>query len=372
MSKCAIDFNDAIIWQDKAWFFSNDFNGLYSVDLLNQEVEFRGRVPFEPLFDHYLYSSLVVWENKIYLVPFKAKKMAIYDIAAEKFEQMDLIAEGQQFFNGTCLYGNYLFLFHFFDATVLKIDLKSGAITVIDKWIDKASPCLFGKSDAHFSYFRKQLVCKEGKIYIPFCYANAVLEIDCENSNSNVHVIGKTEQGYAGICEDGEDLWLAPKRRNGAVVRWNPKTDHKDILQCKDDSNSFAYIGIAKEHGQISLYSAVELPQFPHSSSFEVKPDRYRFVNVSDQYVLALDIDKNVLVIYNKITDKEKEIVISTEYENTPLIHLFKEKIIRESQAQSLSHLFDAINSGEKPPKEPEAKIGESIYWTIRNQREKK
>lgn len=373
MSKCLIDFNDAVIWQNKVWFFSNDFNGLYSIDLSNQEIEFRGQVPFEPQSEQHLYSSLVIWENKIYLIPSIARRMAVYDMVTGNFEPLDLLdVNKHQLFYGNCLYGNNLFLFHFYDKTILKINLKSKEITVLDEWVDKISPYLFKNSGANFTYFRKQLVCRKGKIYIPFCYANAVLEIDCENLQSDIHIIGTAEQGYSGICEDGEDLWMAPKQRNGAVVRWNPKTGHKDIFQCKDDSSSLAYIGIAKEHGQIFLYSAVELPQFPHNSSFEIKPDRYRFVSVSDQYVLALDIDKNALIIYDKATDEERESIISIEYENTPLFQAFKERVVMESRTQSLPRLFDAIDLEEEYPKVSKATIGESIYRVISSYEEEK
>ncbi len=366
MSKCFMDFNDAVIWQDEAWFFSNDFNGLYSVDLSSQEIKFRGQVPFEPRTEHHLYSSLVIWENKIYLVPSRAKKMAVYDMAAERFEQMDLIDKDEyQLFYGNFLYGSNLFLFHLFDAKILKIDLKSKEIMVIDEWIDKAMPYFFRKSGANFSYFRKQLVCREGKIYIPFCYANAVLEIDCESLRTNIHVIGTEEYGYAGICESGEDLWLAPKQRNGVVVRWNPQTGHKDVFKCGDDSNALAYIGIAKEHGQIFLYPGVELQEFPHSPSFKIKPNRYRFVSVSDHYVLAKNIDKGTLTVYDRITETEREIIISIEYENTPLICEFEEKIVNESQMQSLFRLIDAVNSEKRHREESDIKIGESIYRAI-------
>ena len=368
MSECFMDFNDAVIWQDEAWFFSNDFNGLYSVDLSSQEIKFRGQVPFEPQVEHHLYSSLVIWENKIYLVPSRAKKMAVYDMAAESFEQMDLIDKDEyQLFYGNFLYGSNLFLFHLFDATILRIDLKSKEVTVIDEWLDKALPYFFRKADANFNYFRKQLVCRGGKIYIPFCYANAVLEIDCESLRSNIHVIGSEEQGYAGICEDGEDLWLAPKQRNGAVVRWNPQTGHKDVFPCNDDSNALAYIGIAKEHGQIFLYSGVELQKFPHSPSFKIKPNQYRFVSVSERYTLARNIGKGTLVIYDKLTDKETEIVISIEYKNTPLIYEFEEKIVNESQMQGLSRLLDAVALENRDRKGPDIKIGESIYRAIIN-----
>lgn len=366
MSKCPIDFNDAVIWQNKVWFFAIDFNGLYSMDLSNQEIEFRGQVPFEPQSEQHLYSSLVIWENKIYLIPNIARRMAVYDIVTGNFEPFDLLdVNKHQIFYGNCLCGDNLFLFHFFDATILKINLKSKEITVIDEWIDKISPYLFKRSESNFNYFRKQLVCREGKIYIPFCYANAVLEIDCENLKSDIHIIGAAEQGYSGICEDGEDLWLAPKQRNGAVVRWNPKTGYKDIFQCKDDSSSLAYIGIAKAHGRIYLYSAVELPQFPHSSSFEVKSHKYRFVSVSEQYVLALDLNKNALIIYDKAADEERELVISTEYKNTPLLQGFKERTVKESKVQSLARLFDAIDSAECYPEESRVTTGENIYRAI-------
>lgn len=367
MSKCFVDFSDSIILNDKVWFFSNDYNGLFCLNLSNQKIKFMGQVPFEPIYQQQLYSSIIAWENKICLIPFKAKKLAVYDTNTNRIEPVELIdTEKEQFFSGAYIYENFLFLFHFFDATILKVDLRSNEIRVIDGWLDSVEPYLFGQSDFYFTYFRKQLVCRQGKIFIPFCYANAVLEIDCITSAYIIHVIGKEEQGYAGICEDGDNLWLVPKRRNGKVVKWNLETNNKESFSCEDFSKDFAYIGIAKIREQICLFSAVNLQQTFINMPFVIKPHKYRFVHENEECILALNIDKNVLEIYDKVSACTREITIEIDYEETPLIDEFSEKVVNETQTQTLFRLLDATNLVKKCSNEEHQWIGKDIYQKIK------
>ena len=80
--------------EGKVWFFAALFNGLFTVDLNNSEVEWRGKIPGEADEIRHLYRFYLMLGHKLYFAPTNAKNIAVYDILQEKYQTYTLNMEG--------------------------------------------------------------------------------------------------------------------------------------------------------------------------------------------------------------------------------------------------------------------------------------
>lgn len=376
MDKCPIGFSGQTIVGNDLWFFSKDFNGLYVLNLLTEELQWKGQVPFESSDGNELYSNIIYWEEKLFLIPLCAHKMAVYDIVEGKFEAMDLpgTKQGERLlFNTACLYGDAIFLFPMYDTNIIKINLRSLKTQIINHWATEIEPYLLKRLNP--VYFAAHcVVIREGKIFLPFYHAYGVLELDCETMDTHIHIIEGSKQkdncGYREICEDEECFWLSPVKTGNMAVRWNLQTGHKDFCFCNPnvgrDSRVYGIIKI-NDDKYFKLFDKEENNSegLQHGIIF-CTPDKYFGICETEKYV-SVYIDNSVGIrVYNKEIDQQKDYFPRVEYASTPLGKAFKENIVQESKAQNIFRLIEAVDNIEKIQREKPL-TGEKIYSYFQN-----
>lgn len=375
MDKCPIGFSGYTILGNDLWFFAKNFNGLYVLDILTGQFQLKGQVPFEPSEGNELYSNVIYWEEKLFLIPLWAHKMAVYDIAEGRFEAIDLPGTKQGvglLFNTACLYCDEIFLFPMYDTNIIKINLRSFKTQIINQWASEIQPYLLNKIEPVY-FAAHRVAIQEGKIFLPFYHAHGVLELDCETMDTHIHIIEGTKQkddyGYREICEDKECFWLSPVMTNGMAVRWNRQNGHKDFFPCNPNVGKDSRIyGIIKINDDIYFKIFDKEEHNSEGVSQEIiicTPDKYFGISETERY-LSIYIDNSVGIrVYNKETGQKKDYFPTVEYANTPLGKAFKENIVQESEFQTVYRLIDAIDTVEKVQAE-ETLIGEKIYQTIK------
>lgn len=368
MDKCSIGFKTYTIVDEKMWIFSNSFNGLYVLDLLTEELQWKGQVPFESAICNELYTELIFWEGKLFFVPFLAHKLAVYDIGTGKFDAIDLPGMEQKknlLFGAACLYKDSIYMFPFFDGNIVKLDLKSGEMCTVTKWAQDIVSYISKTNKVDIVYFRRKFVLLGSKIYIPFYEVPAILELDCESMETRIHTIDKVNCGYNGICTDGNDLWLVPKD-NGKVIRWNLLNNQKKSYSYHCDMEDIGAIEWINNQKELGIY--YDKRKRSIDSIPEVILYSYNNMYIStcnEQYDIIWDNDKDVLQVYNKKLKYGKEYLINVEYKDTPLCKAFQENIVKESKVQTVSRLLDAIDHTTKRKNQGELLIGEKIYQEI-------
>lgn len=364
MDKCVLSMNDAVIINNEAWFFTTNFNGLYSADLKTKNIVFRGSVPWEGLHEEYLYMSIVENDGKIYLIPYHATCIAIYDIERGEFEKIEIsqVASVKQFYVGGCFRENELWIFPALSSQILCIDIHSGKVSEVKAKHEHMEQYVLETNDI---YFHKQVVCEDNKIYTPLCNANVIVEIDCATKQYICHLMKEIDQGFSGICKEREELWLIPRKDGGDVICWNPKTGIQKKIRGISDKNSKNYVGCEVRNETIYIYSVGNSNTIYESADVELVRGCHTFVRIEKSNHIAYSLNKNELVIYDEISKNENIIQIAVPYEQTPIRDAFFKKTVTETDAQMIDLLLEVITEKNSVMIEEKTLIGENIYNSI-------
>ena len=224
ISTTAVKMVDAIKTDDIVWFCPMQINCLFAFDINKGKVIGNYRIPVPSGYGAMRsFGSMVNVGRKIYLVPFYEHKIIEFEIDTKRFAEIELeenvIKDKKEFFMGVGVFHQYIFLMGVSVPVIARLDTTDNSIIYLWDWLPKVKDYIFNQNDA---YFRKQSILVDNKLFVPFCNANAVIAIDCENLDTSVYRLGDEEQGYSGICLSKEAIWLSP-RSTGKVVKWNYK-----------------------------------------------------------------------------------------------------------------------------------------------------
>ena len=74
---------------------------------------------------------------------------------------------------------------------------------------------MFDDNDA---FVRYQTQLYDGKIYVPFCNANAVLIYDYKRNDCEIVVFDDLDNGYSGVWRNGEVFYFSPRKNTGRFM----------------------------------------------------------------------------------------------------------------------------------------------------------
>jgi hypothetical protein len=205
------------------WFCAYWFNALFKCDKETWTAEYIGSFPGERSDGVRLFSDVAACGDKLYFAPMTADAAAVYDMKKNAFGRIDLAPVDAEKYPDYSPYAKFgqivsagggLFLIPGFYPAIVRIDARTNAVSYITDWAPRIEKI---KNDL-FWYFYGVAAVGE-KLYISACCASAVAVLDTERLTCEVFSLGKSKAGYNGICCDGENLWLAPRRTvNGAAV----------------------------------------------------------------------------------------------------------------------------------------------------------
>ncbi len=165
-----------------------------------------------------LFSDAKQYNNRIYFTPLRASQIHFYDLNRKEISKIEYGHKTIADFGFSILKGNSLYMFPTYYPGILKLNLDTHDIDIVDGWLNDAyERCRISEAP----YFRGDYVRDGDMVYIPFSNANGVLEFHFKDERGIVHNVGK--QDYSTIASDGKNFWMAP-RTKGAIVSWNPVT----------------------------------------------------------------------------------------------------------------------------------------------------
>ena len=294
MKRNAIDIEDAVLLDNKLWFLLSDYKCLVAMDIETKETK-TYTIPSSGSYTQARsYGSMALVGRRIYLIPLCDRMLFQFDVDSEEFEEIKIDSEVIEnktiLFMAIGVYHKYLFVMGISVPAVLRVNTENNHIDYITDWKFTVEKQIFDSKDA---YFRKQSVVIEDKLYVPFCNANAVLEIDCNTLKTVIHSMGGEKQGYSGICFDGESLWLSP-RKNGSIKKWNLHINQVDaisIFGLEELGDTLTYVGIVLNRDKKIL-----LPNM-NKQDMTIEVDDVEVLKGS--YVVAQD-DKENTIFYER------------------------------------------------------------------------
>lgn len=221
------------------WFTVWSYNALFRMDKKNWLAEYMGSFSNAKLSEGRLYEQIIEYDNKLYFTPGLAKSIGVYDKKSGNFSNTDYSVlqsdktEGaiEMDFYSASKYNGCIYFFPHQKDYILKLEVKTGKIMRIPFLNDDIQANSIG-----VTWFFGICV-QNNTVYAPFNGVNAVLKLDMSNDEITVYEVGEPGMGFADICFDGENFWLAPMH-GGVIVRWNDKQNISEKIELNIKGNT--------------------------------------------------------------------------------------------------------------------------------------
>lgn len=251
MKPYALGFQTCKFVDDKMYFPSFVGNALFCYD--HGKVEFLGKFPSEKeTYCIKLFLGMEEYDEKLIFAPQVANHIAVYDLETGVFSQINVDIDWsgvRSKFGEAIIKEHILYMFPIRFNGVVGVDLKTGHAEIYDNWISKVNHNALSNSDAYCGFGK---AIRGNRVFLPICKSNQVLEFDLDSRISTIHDVG--EEGHAAICDDGQYLWLFP-RRGQDIIKWNPETGQCETLQPQNDEVVCAsFVGAIYSSGYVYAF----------------------------------------------------------------------------------------------------------------------
>lgn len=202
-----------------SWFPLFWQNGLYRRKHGSTIAEYMGSFPGLERDAVRLFNDAKIRNGKIIFVPGMADKIAIYDIARNSFEMIafekrpisprKVWPQDGYWFRTVIVSGDNAFFMPLNYMGILKLDLNTNEMTVIDEWVNEVEGIVSAGND---EIYLAQGIISNGVGIFPFRCADAIMKFDIEREGVQIISVGSDVDGYAGMIFDGQRYWFTPQR----------------------------------------------------------------------------------------------------------------------------------------------------------------
>lgn len=204
---------------DEIWFVTHSLQLLCRLNLKNQKIEVEAEVPEVLQTEDLRYVTIVNYENKIILVPYRADALCIYDMIGKCFTKHYFKEEFVNYcFGRAVLYQHYLFLTPRDYPAIVRYDILTGGFEYYTQCIEDALELI--EEEKQGSPFVWAVSHYGEELYIGSMWSNVVLKFSMETGQYSVSKVGKETNTYMGMAADEEYCWLI-LYDSPNVVRWN-------------------------------------------------------------------------------------------------------------------------------------------------------
>lgn len=317
--KNKIVVSDAIRIDDKIWFMSDTYNGLFCMDIASEKIELMETFPNELYTQRFLYSYMERVGDKIYFAPYFAREVAVYDTKKHSFEKIKIDEEmlqrrlGEELFIGIQKYNNFLFFIPAYSKAIIRLNLENHEIQYITEWSERIGE----NYDKNNIFFWKQKVLRGNNLFIPFYNMNAILEFNCDSLDCEIRKLDVDETGYSGACEVGKNIWLYT-RQAGNLLGWNPENNEITRVDIYDEGVKTAWdsvAGIISYNNRIMIFGAFASQRKMNEkvNLAVINKVGYTFAKEEEDYIIFCERDTSMLSIIDKKSEAVCTMEISTE-----------------------------------------------------------
>lgn len=332
--------SDIVVKEQFIYYYDEKVRALLKYNTIDKKTTSCGIVPGKRMQAYSRFASLLYISGYLFLIPFEETVIVKYDIKKDKYECIDFLALCNSkiespFFMAAFAYGNNIYLLGVKNLLLLKMDINNNCINCIDIQTEQLKKDrVFDKLDA---VFRQQVVQIENMFYVPMCSANILFRFDASKDWFEFIDIGKKEQGYSGICVQGDKMILSP-RRSGSVVVWNYiKNDvEKEISIDYVKGTSLPYCGILCCGDIFKLFPMNNIIVDDKDKRY-IMHGKYSFCKQMDKKNYYYEIDTGTLYewIDNQKTIKyelgyNSKIYVESLFENKTIINELTNSMLEE------------------------------------------
>ena len=209
---------DAMVTEgNTAWVFANNFNALFSINLVTYEMNYLGSVPGEMMLSMGLYLNMQKYGNELVLVPAYANSVAIYNIDTQIFRTIPIDLPDAKCF-GSAIYKNRIYMVGNSSAKIIVINLQDDSIKVLEqceKYLENK------EGIPNRMRFRKNNCVVDGCFYIASCVSSTIVKLDMNTDEMEFFELDIHEEGFRSIVYDGNYFWLSLWDDVPRLVQWS-------------------------------------------------------------------------------------------------------------------------------------------------------
>lgn len=348
-------FDAMLIEDSKGWIFVNNFNCLYEIDLITNEIRCLGRVPGENNFFKGLYFNIVKHKQDLILVPSIASSIAIYNLDTATFTNIPIDLYGSKCY-GAAVYEDKVFLIGNSTASIIVLDLKTKSIREIDTCVK------YFESIDHIEnrmFFRKNSCVVGECFYVASCVANIIVKIHMDTEKIEFIKLNTDADGFRNISF-GENYFWITKWGECVLLRWDGKTSSvENVLKISDKPYNSSEIIVSQEKiyifptigmhvieynlGNASVKAVDEFkPYIGNHNLYPWGDQKFTSVILFGKYIYAYSAEQLALVKFNCSNNEIERIDLEIADEDIKKI-VDKSVILDESYDMCLEDFIEGI-----------------------------
>lgn len=222
-------FSDCVQVDDKIWFASGNYNGLYCYDIAGKRTDYIADFPEEFFNVEQLFFKTRRYKDNLIFIPMLAGAVHIFNLTSKFFSRIEIPLSGTTLFADGRIFGRYLYLFGCNYYGILKVNLDSRRIETTN-----GAPEQIGKKigmDKGNPLFGLQSVAVGNKVYLPSWQSNHLVEYDMEKESYRFYEAGSKENRYYGVYQIGDSIGLLAWNNGNAVI-WNEER-WEEVFYCE-------------------------------------------------------------------------------------------------------------------------------------------
>lgn len=353
---------DIVRYRDCLYILTRDTQSLFEYCLTSQKMRLCGIVA-EKLGQ--LFVCMTLCNGKIYIAPYEADNICVYDIERKEFKRILLEAScnnlGKKHYQVCFSYQEKIYLLGSSGSAMLCLDIYKNKLEEITEWIVEFKR-KFGY-DAGVKTHRNVCIAKKC-FWVALEGDNVLLQYNMETKEFRFWKVGNQRIQYVTVSFDGTYFWLTGDK--GFIVRWDKR--NKEVKEFKHFPKGFEYGNKTIEWKELFGFGHLwdnELYFMPLNCNMVVRLNTisgemkcvknvdedcacFMAVEISDEelYIEEDDIN-NLLQINSYIIKKSGEKMLSPirlTKENSILMFDFDKnnQSFLENHSQCLNFLFDS------------------------------
>lgn len=301
-------FEDCVIEDEKLYFVSKNFNGLFCMNFRLGKVQFLDKIPLYEFRSERLVSKIIKYKESLYLIPMNAEELWIFNLENFLWHKIHIKRIGNRRIYGkffqAFFYEKTLFLFGSGYPAIVCVDVETESVSYIEKVYSNLKEKQEQLKDC---YVRTDYAQKGSLIYMSSCVANKVLIFDLKTRDYQWKDIGPEGNRYAGITNDRNCFWLAP-RCSTSIVKWDGDSKYCEYkLPGSLKQGEYNFLGIIYDGEKICLPGMNNETTLLFSSNdlinIKIVKQKYlAYKRLINNYIVTLNTEGYLTVsLYNQV-----------------------------------------------------------------------
>lgn len=234
--------DNTVEYEGNYYFLAMEDNSIYKMDPNSFEVQLVVRIPFEEKAIDLEYSKIYIYNGKIFVLPWCADNIVVYDMGNQQMRYIDLGISGTHGLNylKAIQQEKLLVLIPCEGKDIIVIDMNKEDIDLkfeIEERSEKQS------EDVPVIAWGNAYE-KDGKIYFTHYYKDLIYEFSLCEKKIVEYKCDFSVGGLAGVLESENGVWIIPKKMD-KIIYWN--REKKEIEYFVDFPKDY-------EAGDVSTY----------------------------------------------------------------------------------------------------------------------